>query len=99
MSNVPKVCFDRILPKDLRRFSRSPSAARGGPTRMAVLRSKKWPNGSVLRVRFLEGTSDQREQVRAIAPQWSEFANLRFLFNDAQDAEIRIAFEDKGSWS
>lgn len=100
MSEIPKVCFDRILPKDLRHFSRMRSGAGAGmPTRMAVLRAKKWPNGSVLRVRFLEGSAAQRQQVREVAQHWSEHANLRFLFNDAPDAEIRIAFADRGSWS
>ena len=91
-----KVCFDRVLPADLRRFAQ-PSTA--GRLRMAVLKAKKWPNGSTLRVRFLGGTSAQQNIVKQFAPQWSNFANLKFDFNNAPDAEIRIDFQDDGAWS
>jgi len=91
-----KVCFDRVLPSDIRRFSQPRGA---GALRMAVLKAKKWPNGSTLRVRFLGGTSAQQKIVKQFAPQWSNFANLKFDFNNAPDAEIRIAFQDDGAWS
>ena len=97
MSESPKVCYDRILPRDLRKFSLLDMPIRN---RMAVLKAKKWPNGSTLRVRFLGGTPKQQDIVKQFAPQWSKYANLKFDFNNAPDAEIRISFvENDGAWS
>lgn len=97
MAKSLKVCYDRILPNDLRRFSqRSMTHAE----RMAVLKAKKWSNGSTLRVRFIGGDSSKYNIVKQFAPNWSNHANLRFDFNNASDAEIRISFrEDDGAWS
>lgn len=92
-----KVCIDRFLPRDMRRFAAQRSV---GPDRAAVLRAKKWPNGSTLQVRFLSATAAQQSIVKKFAPQWSQFANLKLDFNDAANAEIRIAFQaDDGAWS
>ena len=91
-----KVCFDRILPRDLRRLTQ-PGAS--GPFRMAVLKAKKWPNGSTLRIRFLGGDSSQHAAVQQFATEWTQYANLKLNFNNASDAEIRIAFQDDGAWS
>ena len=42
----------------------------------------------------------QRAKAREQALWWTAFANLSFNFNDAPDAEIRIAFDpDDGAWS
>jgi hypothetical protein len=91
-----RICFDRILPRDLRRFSNPHTP---GVFRMAVVRNKKWLNGSTLRVAFLEGTSQQHQKVKDFAPEWCQHANLNFNFVSAHDAEIRIAFQDDGAWS
>jgi hypothetical protein len=57
-------------------------------------------NGSTLRVRFNGGTGAQRTRVREQAAWWSDHANLRFDFNQAPDAEIRITFDaNDGAWS
>lgn len=98
-----RVCFDRILPSDLRRLNRPEFAVgtRGAQTaRAALFRAKKWPVGATLKIRFLGGTSEQQEIVRQFAPQWSEFANIKFNFTNTPDAEIRIAFDSElGAWS
>ena len=99
MSDIAKVCFDKILPRDLRAFSHPEFALGGGRKRLAVFRAKKWPNGSVLRVRFMNGSQDQHDFVKETAPVWTEHANLKFDFNNAPDAEIRITFDDDGAWS
>jgi len=97
MSNYLKVCYDRILPQDLRRLSQ-PSMSIA--TRLAVLKAKKWPNGSTLRVRFIGGDSGKHNIVKQFAPKWSNHANLKLDFNNASDAEIRISFLDSdGAWS
>jgi hypothetical protein len=61
---------------------------------------KTWMNGSTLRVRFLGGTGAQRVRAQEQAGWWTEHANLRFEFNNAPDAEIRISFDARdGAWS
>ena len=100
MSHIEKVCFDRILPSKLHQ----PPTGRmlmlsKGPARAAFEIAKLWPNGKVLHIRFLNGTEQQKQIVKQFAPQWTEHANLKFVFDDAPSAEIRIAFNDDGAWS
>ena len=98
MTQYPKMCFDKILPRDMNRPHRS--FAPGDPMRAIIVIRKMWPNGSTLRVRFMEGTDEQKALARTQAGWWQEFANLRFDFNDDPDAEIRIAFDPRdGAWS
>jgi hypothetical protein len=95
-----KVCHDRVLPQDA--FRQQPlSRTRGRGVLRAIIEFRKmWVNGSTLRVRFMGGTAAQHASVREQAQWWSEHANLTFEFNDAPDAEIRIAFDpDDGAWS
>jgi hypothetical protein len=98
MSQRPHVCFDRILPRELLR--RQPTVTRGGRLRGVSPLGKTWMNGSTLRVRFMGGTAAQRAKAREQAGWWEAVANLKFEFNDAPDAEIRIGFDaDDGAWS
>lgn len=60
---------------------------------------KLWQAGATLRIRFLDGNEDKRQQVRKIAPEWTKYANLGFKFVSAGEAEIRISFKDSGVWS
>jgi len=94
----PHACFDRILPRELLRPRAT--ARRGGRLRGVSPLGKTWMNGSTLRVRFIGGTTAQRAKVREQAGWWVAVANLGFDFDDAPDAEIRIAFDaDDGAWS
>jgi hypothetical protein len=99
----PRACFDRILPRDLLRH---PSAGPAGalaqpqPSKAAIAIQKRWPNGSILRVSFLEGTASQHALVQEFVPTWSAHANLTFAFGFDPDADIRIAFRSTdGAWS
>jgi len=98
-----RVCFDRILPRDLRRLDPAlePAAAAASPAvRAALLVRKRWPNGSTLRVKFMEGTAAQQTMVKQFAPGWSRFANLTLAFGSEPDADVRIAFQpNDGAWS
>ena len=98
MSTAKHFCIDRVLPSELRRRMSFMSLGQGR-TRALTPIGKLWINGSTLRVRFLGGTEAQHSQVRKHAPQWMQHANLKLEFNNAADAEIRIAFEDDGAWS
>lgn len=97
MSTV-KTCFDRVLPRDVNRPQRM--MAFGDRQRAIFLFRKMWITGSTLQVRFLGGTASQQAIVKEQAGWWMEHANLIFEFNDAPDAEIRIAFnQSDGAWS
>jgi Astacin (Peptidase family M12A)/Bacterial pre-peptidase C-terminal domain len=98
MAERPKVCTDRLLPADQMRFQAT--VRRGGGTRAIIPIGKLWMNGSTLRVRFIGGTAEQQAKAREQALWWTQFANLRFDFNNAPDAEIRVSFDpNDGAWS
>jgi serralysin len=69
------------------------------PSFMAVLTGRPWRIGRTLRVRFLGGDPEVQRRLQPFAHQWSDFANIKFVFGDDPDAEIRVAFADDGSWS
>jgi len=111
-----KICFERIIPDELdpersiRRTLRDHMAASSGKklsaddvahfARMAVINSKKWPPGTTLRCRFLDGSAKMRKKVQAVAHRWEPYCDIRFQFIAAGPAEIRISFyADDGSWS
>jgi hypothetical protein len=99
MSEREKVCIDRILPRELMRLQ---STVRGHDGRVKAISpiGKAWMNGSTLQVRFIGGSAGNRNIAREQAGWWSAMANLKFDFNDAPNAEIRIAFDSSdGAWS
>jgi len=71
--------------------------------RGALLKSNKWPNGSVIKVKFLNGSSYLQNKVKKYAAQWSAHANIKFQFVASnKNADIKVAFKwkgDEGSWS
>lgn len=96
MSELPKTCFDKILPDDL--FV--PQTPEDTTSRAVFEYKKMWINGTKLRVRFLGGTPQQQAVAKEQALWWTNYANLSFDFNNAPDAEIRIAFDpNNGAWS
>ena len=82
-----RVCIDRAIPEPV-------------DTELAVTRSKKWPNGTHLRVRFLDGAPAIQARVKPCAEAWHPYANVTFEFVDDGPAEIRVGFTPDGSsWS
>jgi hypothetical protein len=69
------------------------------PSYAALVTAKKWPNGQVLRVRFLDGDPTVQAKLQPYAHAWSKYANITFAFGDDPAAEIRISFQYQGSWS
>jgi hypothetical protein len=99
MPGAKKICFDRVLPQELRRPMRTMSRP-GGRTRAIAPKHTRWVNGSTIRIRFLEGDQDRILMVKRIAPTWTEFANLKFEFTEDPRAEIRVSFDPQdGAWS
>jgi hypothetical protein len=67
-----------------------------------LLNGAKWNTGSVITVRFLEGSEDLKRRVREVAEGWtaSGMANLTLEFRNSGPTDIRIAFQQgNGSWS
>lgn len=71
------------------------------PYKIALEAGKLWRPGQTLRIRFLDGSSVQRERTEAHASKWLAHANLKFDFKGGAGAEIRVSFTfDPGSsWS
>lgn len=99
MEKRPKVCIDRILPRDMMRFQPT-MPRRAGHVRAFSVIGKAWMTGSNLRVRFMGGTQAEQAIAREQAGWWAQVANIKFEFNNSLDAEIRIAFDSTdGAWS
>ena len=99
MPDRPHVCFDRILPLELMRPQRTRRAARGRVRGISPI-GKTWMNGSTLHARFIGGNATQRATAREQAGWWTDVANLQLVFDDAPNADIRVAFDaGDGAWS
>src|SRR4051812_1948479 len=98
-AKAPRVCIDRILPNELMRLQRTTKGPKGRVRAISPI-GKAWMNGSTLRVKFMSGSAAQQAKAREQAGWWSQSANLKFDFNNAPNAEIRIAFDpNDGAWS
>lgn len=108
--NDIKLCMLRVLPKELQaegiraaidenpdNMSEDINATTG--KELTSLTSKRWRTGRSLRVHFMDGDPVVQAKVEKYAHQWEKYANIRFIFGQDPNAEIRISFQDKGSWS
>lgn len=66
---------------------------------LAAITGKLWQPGKALRVRFLDGDPKVHARIPQFAQQWSKYANATFVFGNDPNAEIRISFQNQGSWS
>lgn len=101
-SHLHRICYDKILPANLFRAQELAPLRPGHDLapRAIAPNGKSWQNGANLRVRFIGATEQQRALVKQFAPTWSDFANVKFVFDDSPQAEIRISFDQNdGSWS
>lgn len=69
------------------------------PQSLALVTRKLWKPGMTIRVRFLDGDPVIQQRLQPFAHVWSQYANLKFDFGNDPDAEIRISFKQRGSWS
>lgn len=76
-----------------------PGAFIDSPVALAALTGKLWKPGRTLRVRFLDGDPAVQKRIEPLAQEWCKVANLKFVFGDDPNAEIRISFRQSGSWS
>ena len=72
-------------------------------TRGAVLKSKIWPNGSTIRIKFLNGSTLAQNKVKEISKEWTGYANIQFEFVAInENADVKISFQwetDRVSWA
>ena len=91
-----------LSPEDLRDIKacvdRKP-APKGAKERMALVRGSMWNPGDAIRVSFTDGDPAVQQLVRDAAAEWMEHMSVRLLFGKDEGAEIRISFQDQGSWS
>jgi len=81
-------------------FKSLSSGPRHDVMRMALVISKKWAPGTVLKCRFLDGSPKMRAKVQKMAHKWEQYEAIKLKFGDDADAQIRISFHaDAGSWS
>jgi serralysin len=52
-----------------------------------------------LRISFLDGSEYEKDMVRRVVPEWSNYANIEFEFVQRGEAEIRITFNSAGNRS
>ena len=70
------------------------------PFSMALITGAMWPKtGRRLRVSFLDGDPAVQARIPKYADVWTQHSNIAFDFGSDPDAEIRISFQDSGSWS
>jgi serralysin len=71
-----------------------------GGEKAALLNAAKWPTGSMITVKFLDGDPTLQERVKKVALEWTKLANVTFDFRTSGNTDMRIAFEQgNGSWS
>ncbi len=98
MADRAKVCIDRVLPQQVMQPQRT-MKSRGRDRAISPI-GKAWMNGSDLKVRFMGGSTAEQTVAKEQASWWGAVANLKFDFNNAATADIRIAFDpDDGAWS
>jgi len=58
---------------------------------------KIWNNGTVLKVKFLNGSQDMRQKVMNFQKEWEQYANIKFNYVSDSDpvTDIRIRFGSK----
>lgn len=83
----------------LPRGARLPGAGIDAPLALAALTGKLWKPGRTLRVRFLDGDPAIQKRIEPFAQEWTKYANIKFVFDNDPNAEIRISFRQAGSWS
>ena len=61
---------------------------------------KYWPNGRTLKVGFISGSETARSRVRKYAQEWSQVANVQFVFVEKGETDLRVGFTPGlGTWS
>lgn len=105
----PSIVIDvnQVLPAELQQTAalraireRASNAPAQGGYALAVARARLWQPGRTLRVRFLGGSKAVQDKTLKAAQEWTQYANLVLEASDAENAELRVAFDPLGGcWS
>jgi serralysin len=60
---------------------------------------KLWPNGSILTIKFMDGSADLTARVIKHMEEWLKYANLHLRQIASEDAMIRVSFQKADAWS
>lgn len=67
---------------------------------LALWLSHKWKVGEEIKVKFLNRAPYLELLVKQVANEWMKYANIKFVFVENEDAEVRIEFDsDNTYWS
>jgi serralysin len=92
-----KIEFDQAIPvKRLLRLGKENTG-----TQAAILLHNRWPDGTELRVAFLNDPYGLKNEVLSIANEWHSraHANISFVESNAANSNIRVTFTGSGYWS
>lgn len=64
-------------------------------------KGKFWPTGSTIKIGFYnnQGTTTQRDAVKAAYAKWGGSANLKFEYPTSGNTNIRVSFNPGSAWS
>ena len=99
---TPHSCIDRVLPDEIHGLARIVALKENRINylgRGAIEVAKRWLPSRTLRVYFMDGDPAIHKKVAAIFPEWSRHANIHFQVTQDPSSEIRISFQQPGSWS
>jgi len=51
-----------------------------------------WPEGSTIKVRFLDGSVAQQQLFKEALGEWLKYANLKVAYVSSRDADVRVEF-------
>lgn len=68
--------------------------------RAATVNASLWPNGTILKIKFIGGTASQRKYFTDAFQTWASYVNIVAAYVTSGNADIRVAFSaGDGSWS
>jgi hypothetical protein len=62
-------------------------------------RTDKFWDRKTVTVRFMDGDPTVKAKVQALPNVWTDACGVRFIFTNSEEADIRVSFNGKGSWS
>lgn len=69
-------------------------------SRSSSYKGSLWQAGQTIRVKFLNGSTTQKNKIKRYAVIWESYANIKFNFVTSGQSDIRVKFDlENGNWS